>query len=697
MTPADLQQGASKITPRHRERLAYIYVRQSTPKQVAQHQESQRYQAQLAVRAQALGWPADRTHLIETDLGLSGAQSAHRDGFQDLVAAVSLGQVGIIFGYEVSRLARNNRDWYHLLDLAAMCGTLIADVEGIYDPRLYNDRLLLGLKGTMSEAELHWLRLRLDAGRLSQVQRGVYRQALPTGFVRLPDGRVVKDPDQQVCHVIALVFAQFTALGSCRQVLHVLHRDQILLPRRHSVGAFAGQLFWKPATDATIRAILHNPAYAGAFAYGRRQSDPTRRHPQRPSTGRLWQPLEQWLHIHQEVYPAYISWEQFLANRARLQENATLFVHRRQAQHGPAREGAALLQGLAVCGRCGARMRPCYKTVHRYHCEHLARRVAGRMCASLHGPAVDQVVVEAFLAALQPAQLDALDAVLHTQAAEQERVHRHWQEQCHRAQYEARLAQRQYEAVDPEHRLVAAELERRWEEKLRALRTVEEAYARFQQQPAPPTLTPAQRHQCQQLSETLPTLWHSGQISRPQQKELLRCLIAHVIVHRTAPELIEVRIVWISGHTSLLHARAPIQRSRDVTTRDQLRARVEQLWHQGVNSDTDMAAQLSAEGFYSARCAGVSPSAVQTIRLAHGWRYGVYQSRHAAYGQGYVTVEALASTLKVERTWVLKRITSGAIPAGRVKRLTSSRVWLIQDDPDLITTLQQQIAAHRRP
>jgi hypothetical protein len=457
----------------------------------------------------------------------------------------------------------------------------------------------------------------------------------------------------------------------------------------------AGQLFWKPATDSTVRSILHNPADAGAFIFGRRQSDPTRRQPQRPNTGRLWPPMEQWVHIQQEVYPAYISWEQFLTNRSRLQDNSTWFVHRAQTRRGPAREGAALLQGLAVCGACGARMRPCYKTTHRYHCEHLTRRVAGRMCASLHGLAVDRVVVDAFFAALQPAQLDALDAVLQTQAAEQARLHQQWQEQCQRAQYEVRLAQRQYDAVDPDYRLVAAELERRWEEKLRTLRSVEEAYARFQQQPPTPTLTPAQRAQFQRLSDTLPTLWHSGQVSRPQQKELLRCLITRVILKRVAPELVEVRIVWISGHVSLLRARTPIQRSRDVTTRDQLVARVEQLWQQGIDNDAEMAAQLSAEGYYSARSPGVSPYAIQKIRLAHGWHYGVYQSRQATYGQGYVTVEVLATTLGVERTWVLKRIASGGIPATAMKRFPHSRVWLIKDDPDLVTTLQQQIAAHR--
>jgi DNA invertase Pin-like site-specific DNA recombinase len=670
-------------------------VRQSSPKQVEQHRESQRYQYRLTQRAHDLGWAEERTRIIDTDLGVSGKSSEHRDGFQELVATVSLGHVGIIFGYEVSRLARNNRDWYQLLDLASVFGTLIADIDGVYDPRLYNDRLLLGLKGTMSEAELHWLRMRLDAGRLSQVQRGVYRQALPTGFVRLPDGRVVKDPDQQVQHLIELLFAKFTELGSCRQLLHYMSREHILLPRRHSVGQFAGQLLWKPPTEATLRSILHNPAYAGAFAYGRRQSDPVRRHPQRPDTGRLCQPIEKWIHIEHDVYPAYITWEEFMANRARLQQNATQFMKNAQHGHGPAREGAALLQGLVVCGCCGARMRPVYKTTHRYHCENLVRRVNGRMCASLHGSAIDRAVRDAFFDALRPAHLDALDAVLKTQAADHERLHRHWQEQCKRAQYEVRLAQRQYEAVDPEHRLVAGELERRWEEKLRALRLVEEEYTRFQRRPPTPTLTAEHRHQFQQLSATLPTLWQNGSISIPQQKELLRCLIAQVILKRLIPDTVEVRIVWISGHYSILQVRTPVQRTQNLTTRDQLIQRIEALWHAGVNSDTEMAKQLTAEGFTSARREEVGTTAVQKIRLAHGWHYGTYQSHHTAYGEGYLTVDQYAAQISVERTWILKRIYTGVITESEVKRLPHSRVWLIKDDPMILARLQHAIAAYR--
>lgn len=263
---------SSKISASHLARLAYIYVRQSSPKQVERNRESQVYQYQMSERARALGWNTERTRVIDSDLGLSGKTSEHRDGFKELVAEVSLGHVGIIFGYEVSRLARNNADWYHLLDLAAVFGTLIADSDGIYDTRLYNDRLLLGLKGTMSEAELHLLRLRLAAGRMSQVKRGAYRQLLPTGLVRLPDNRVVIDPDAQVRHTIKMVFAKFAELGSCRQVLLYLKRESILLPRRHLTGIHKGQLLWKPPTDASVYAIICNPAYAGAFAYGRRAS-----------------------------------------------------------------------------------------------------------------------------------------------------------------------------------------------------------------------------------------------------------------------------------------------------------------------------------------------------------------------------------------------------------------------------------------
>jgi DNA invertase Pin-like site-specific DNA recombinase len=336
----------NKITAHHREQLAYVYVRQSTLKQVQQNQESRQNQYALVQRAKELGWPPERIHLIDADQGQSG-QDSQRPGFQELVAAVSLGRVGLILAYEASRLARNNTDWYTLIDLATVVGTLIADTEGIYDPRDYNDRLLLGLRGILSEAELHTLRLRMEAGRQHQIERGVYQQHVPTGLVRLDHGQVIKSPDLVVQRTIDLVFERFTRLGSCQKVLRSLRDDGILLPRQQYGGLHAGQLLWRKPSQAALIEMLHNPAYAGAFVYGRKGPHPDRRPGQMRQVRR---PMEEWTVIHPGVYPASIRWEQFMANQARLADNASDFLRR---AHAAPRRGSALLAGLVVCGRCG--------------------------------------------------------------------------------------------------------------------------------------------------------------------------------------------------------------------------------------------------------------------------------------------------------------------------------------------------------
>lgn len=687
--------GQHKITADHLRRLACIYVRQSSLRQVERNRESQVNQYQLVRRAEALGWSQERVRVIDADLGLSGRGSEYRSGFKELVAEVSLGHVGIIFSYEVSRLARNNSDWYHLLDLAAVFGTLIADHDGIYDPRLYNDRLLLGLKGTMSEAELHLLRLRLDAGRMNQVKRGEYRQHLPTGLVRLPDGTVVKDPDDQVRHVIELVFAKFEELGTCRQVLRYLRQEKVLLPRRQTSGFYKGELLWKLPSDAAIYDIIRNPAYAGAFAYGRRQTDPTRRQPGRPSTGLVHKPMEEWIHLERDVYPAYITWEQYLANQERLHQNAMRFARRTQQPQGAARQGAALLQGLAVCGCCGHHMNVAYKASHRYFCNALAKRFGEPMCASLHGPSLDEVVVQAFFDAIRPAQLDALEAVLAAQQAERERLARQWEERLKRARYEAHLAERRYDAVDPDNRLVAAQLERRWEEGLRQLRATQEAYERFQQASAPSTLTPDLREQLRHISDTLPGLWHSGQLSNAQKKELLRCLISRVILRREAPDRIEINIVWVSGHYSIAYARPPIHRQRDVTGYAEMVKRIEELWQQGLN-DEQIAAQLTTEGFHTARSADVSPVAILKVRQEHGWYLTRWQIRNALEVDGRLTARGLAARLGADRSWVYRRIYDGTIDPRYVARHPQGNIYLIEDHPEMIELLRQRLAENRR-
>ncbi len=685
--------GGHKIMPAHLQRLACIYIRQSSLKQVEHNRESQFNQYQLAHRAETLGWHPERIRVIDADLGLSGQGSDYRTGFKELVTEVSLGHVGIIFGYEVSRLARNNSDWYQLLDLAAMFGTLIADNDGIYDPRLYNDRLLLGLKGTMSEAELHLIRQRLAAGRLTQVRRGLYQQRLPTGLIRLEDGSVVKDPDEQVRHTLELVLTKFAELGSGHKVLRYLHQAGVLVPRRQMGGPQRGEVIWKLPTDGAIHDIITNPAYAGAFAYGRRQQDPTRQRAGRPTSGVVDKPLEEWIHLQQDVYPAYISWSQYLANQERLRQNATRFFEQSQKNKGVPREGRALLQGMVTCGLCGHRMQVAYKSNPRYHCYSLMKRVAGKACASINAASVEEVVVRAFFEAIRPAQLDVLEAVLAQQHGERKVVDQQWQERLKRAEYEARLAQRQYVAVDPDNRLVAAELERRWEEKLRQLQETQEAIARFHQQPSN-RLTPELRAQFEHLSERLPELWDSGTLSHNQKKEFLRSLIDQVILKRETPDTISVKIVWVSGHYSVDYAHPPIRNDCDVGGYETMIEQIGELWAEGVE-DEQIATQLTAAGFRSARCAQVLPHTVQRYRLANGWYHGLHLTRGVDEFEGQLTTRGLAAQLGVHRTWVQRRIQRGQIPASHLSHHPQSRFYLIRNDPDLMEQLRQQ--AEQRP
>ncbi len=682
-----------KVTHFHCRRLAYVYVRQSTFKQVHQNQESTLYQYRLQQRALALGWPEGRIRVIDSDLGVSGSEAAGRAGFQELVAEVSLGHVGIVFGYEVSRLARNNRDWYHLLDLAAVFGTLIADNDGIYDPRLYNDRLLLGLKGTMSEAELHLLRQRLEAGRLNQVRRGAYRQRLTTGYIRLPDGTVVKDPDDQVRHLLELVLAKFEELGSANKVLRYLRRQKILLPRRQNAGPQANQLLWKVASEAAVMQILKNPAYAGVFAYGQRQIDPTQRQPGRPASGRRRMPMDEWLHLQHDVYPAYISWEQYLANQERLQQNGLSFVEGRLKAQGIAREGPGLLQGLVVCGRCGHRLQVAYKQTPRYSCRGLVRTTeAPSDCTSVRAPVVDEVVVQAFFEAIQPAQLDALEAVLASHRLERERLERQWQEQRKRADYAVHLAQRQYDAVDPANRLVAAELERRWEEKLTQRRQTEEAYHHFQQTPLPETVPPELRQLFRDVSGELPELWPA--LSNSQKKELLRTLISQVNIRRPAADQLEIRIVWISGCYTDYRALTPIYSQKNVSNYEALVERIHELWQQGCN-DEAMAEQLTAEGFHSARSSQVRVDTVMKIRLARQWYAPLARVRGVKEIEGYLTTCGLAARLDVNSSTICRFIASGVIPTELVQHDPQSGIYLIWPDVQLLDRLQQRVARNK--
>jgi DNA invertase Pin-like site-specific DNA recombinase len=675
------------ITARHLARRAYVYVRQSSPHQVQHHRESQHNQYALVRRALALGWLPERIHVLDADLGQSG-QDGQRAGFRELVAEVSLGHVGLVLAYEASRLARSNADWYALLDLATVVGTLIGDADGVYDPRSYNDRLLLGLRGMFSEAELHLLRLRLEAGRRRQLERGTYQQQLPTGLVRLPDGRVVKDPDRQLQEALALVFERFARLGACQRVLRSLRDDGLLLPRRQTCGPHQGELLWKRPTDAALYDILKHPAYAGAFVYGRHGRHPEWR-PGQPERV-THRPMEAWL-IRRDAYPAYLAWDRFLTNQARLANNASRFAQRSQ---GAPRAGAALLQGLVVCGRCGRQMCVGYASPARvlYVCAALNRTYGAPTCLHIPAAPIEAAVVEAFFEALAPAELDLLEEVLAAERADRARSAQQYADRVRRTDHEARLAERQYRAVDPDLRLVAAELERRWEAALQALAAAREAAERFGQRPPAPALDPALRAHLRDVGRHLPTLWASGRLTPIHKRELLRGLIRRVIVTRPEPATVELKVVWVSGAFSRLTVQPRLHRTVDVRAYGRLVERVLALSAEGCQ-DREIARRLTAEGFRSARSDGVPLPLVGEIRRTHHRPAATYQLREQAQVDGQWTVWGLARRLHVKRSWVRHQIVAGRVP---VTRHPATGYYLIPDEPDLLSRLHARAAAAGR-
>ena len=403
---------SEKIQTHHLERLAVVYVRQSTLQQVSDHQESTRLQYGLVGRAEALGWRSDRVRTIDDDLGKSGSSAEGRLGFQRLVSEVGLNHVGLILGVEMSRLARSSKDWHQLLEICALFGTLIADLDGIYDPSDYNDRLLLGLKGSFSEIELHMLKQRMIQGKRNKAKRGELGFNVPIGYVRRPSGEIQFDPDEQVQQVVKLIFRKFEELGSLNAVLGYLVSHHIQVGVRVLSGASKGDLEWHRPNRATLQNLLRHPAYTGAYAYGRRQVDPRKQKAGRPHTGRVVKPAEEWLALIKDHHPAYISWEQYQQNLAQLQSN-----QHRSDERGHPRQGGGLLAGLLVCGRCGARMAVQYpkgQNRHRYTCSRERVDYGGKICQNLSGTCLDEYIVEQVLQALEPAALElSLAAAIH--------------------------------------------------------------------------------------------------------------------------------------------------------------------------------------------------------------------------------------------------------------------------------------------
>ena len=596
---ADLPRSPSaKVKAHHLGRQAIVYVRQSTPQQVLNNAESTERQYALAQRAVQLGWPAEGVTVIDEDQGHSGATAQGRPGFQLLLARVALDQVGIVLGLETSRLARCNKDWHHLLEVCALFQTLLADQDGVYDPTDYNDRLLLGLKGAMSEAELHLLRNRMHEGLLNKARRGEVYSHPPIGYVKGPTGGFALDPDEQAQSVVRLVFEQFERQGTVCGLLRYLVQHGIRLPVRPSGGPQRGQLQWRRPNRVTLQSLLHHPLYAGFYRWGHRSVDSRKKGPGRRQSGRTLRQPKDCLVLLPDHCPAYISAEQFWANQERLRQNRAGADHLGAPRHGP-----SLLSGLLVCGRCGYRLVVNYNNAGRglrYGCNRALVCYGEPGCQSLSGGRLDAFVAEQVLAALQPAALELHLAAAADVERQRQLLHQNWQQQLERARYESERAARQYALAEPENRLVARELERRWEAALQEQARLEQQYQQFCAA-RPARLSAAEREQIRQLAQHIPELWHAESTTAVDRQRLVRMLIEQIEVEvQGESERVRLAITWSGGFVSAHALVRTVQRYEQLLDYPRLCARMEQLRAEGKSMDA-VAECLNAEGFHPAK------------------------------------------------------------------------------------------------
>jgi DNA invertase Pin-like site-specific DNA recombinase len=537
----------AKIQSTHLARRAYVYVRQSTPLQALQHQESTERQYHLQQRALDLGWPPPAVEIIDEDQGRSGTTAVYRTGFQRLISDVSLGKVGLVLMLEASRLARNNSDWHRLIEICGVSRTLLADEGAVYDPREPNDRLLLGVKGTLSEAELFTLRTRLYEGRWNKARKGQLSFTLPVGYVPGTDGSWELDPDTQVRERLAYVFDSFRRQGAARRVVRDLQQHGLALPVRVTAKEGYGMLVWKTATLSAVVRLLQNPAYAGTYVYGRWDYSGERRSSKSGKVLPHLLPMAQWPLSLRSHHPGYLSWEEFVHNHEQLRQNWHY-----EGSRGVARNGEALLTGLVFCGVCGRRMSVQNHAQREsrspsYLCGQGYQSGDERICQSMTSRPVDAAVVEAFLAAVSPLSLAVSLQVLEQVESDLAAQQRQRQLQLEQARYEARLAQRRYDAVDPGHRLVASELERRWNEKLERVTQLEQTFAQAEQQ-SQWSLTAEERAAVSELSQDLPAIWRAETTTPAERKQLLRFTIESVQLDGVRqPGEIEIQIRWRSG------------------------------------------------------------------------------------------------------------------------------------------------------
>jgi excisionase family DNA binding protein len=661
----------SKITEAHRRRRAVVYVRQSTPTQLERNHESRARQYALRERAVELGWPAASVTVVDDDLGRSGASTDGRLGFKELVAEVGLGRVGLVLALEVSRFARRSADWHQLLDLCALTGTLIADQDGIYSPHDFNDRLLLGLKGTMSEAELHLIRARLTGGLHHKAKRGELEQNLPVGLDRDEDGRIVLAADEQVHHAIDRVFTVWRRVGSARQVVAELLAEGQRIPRR-AVGS--RRVRWAPATYPAVHDFLTNPAYAGAFVFGRTREEKLIDEQGRVRRHTIELPIEQWSVCLPEHHPGYVTWDQYLATRERLRAN----VRPRGEGGGAAREGGGLLQGILRCGRCGRRMQVAYSgndgRTPRYACVRAHHFQGGQRCQSLGGLRLEKAVANAFLEAITPAGVRASAEAIgeierqHTERLAGQRL------AVERAQFEADRARRKFDACEPENRLVGRTLERALEEALTELEREQRKLAELEHR-RPEPLTSAERQALARVARDLPRLWTAATTTPRDRKELLRTLISEVIVTvHEAPRRAAIEILWEGGARTELTVPLVQRGPETIRTSEDTIELIRRL--AAHHPDHQIAAILSKQGRLTGTGLPFTAPRVKQTRQRHQ----IPAAPPPDPDSNLFTIEQAAAELGVTNTTIYRWLRAGLLPG---EQATPGAPWRIRLTPEI--------------
>lgn len=629
-----------KITTDHLAKNAYLYIRQSTIRQVFENTESTKRQYALRDKAVALGWSIEQVIVIDSDLGKSGAES-DRQGFQQLVTEVSLGHAGIVLGLEVSRLARNSMDWHRLLEICALNRTLISDEDGIYDPGHFNDRLLLGLKGTMSEAELHIIRSRLQGGIENKARRGELQMRLPVGFI-YDDNQVKLDPDQQAQNAIHLLFSTFKRTNSACATVRHFNSQGIKFPRRPHMGPNKGELLWGDLTHSRVLQVLHNPRYSGAFAFGK-----TRTHKTINGTYNVKRiKPEDWRVLIHDAHIGYISWQEYEANLKQLRENAYAYGYDRRKN--PPREGAALLQGIIICGRCGLRMTVRYKSVNgkqipHYVCQREGIEHATTICQDIYGAAIDEAIGKLLLAKITPMNLEVAFAVEQELQLRIETTDLLRKQQVERAKYEADLAKRRFMRVNPDNRLVADTLEAEWNEKLCLYHAAQEEYEQ-QHQADCNKLDDQQKRKIKALVQNFPKAWNNSKISHKERKRLVRYIIEDVTLKKD--EKLTMHIRFKGSATKTLILPLPKKNWQIWQTDQKVIDTINQLLQTYTDSQT--AKILNKRGLHSGRHQAFTSEIVARLRRD----YGLKNKYEMLRDKGLLTVKEIAKLLNIETVTV---------------------------------------------